>query len=176
MRCACFSLLNSGDWLVSVESQTHGIHFDGMMTFGPDSTAQRKPSRLDTSIAFSRPSSESRNVSSSSISRVGQRSGFDRSHWSAPFDHEARLCVAMISIGIAGYCQNVDLQLLTPPLDGNSSGSHPTSHDIARAPRVAFPWPDRTTGRWTSLDDSARHGNAQHIRSGLAARSAHQRE
>ena len=70
MRCACFSLVNSGDWLASVESQTHGIYFDGMMTFGPDSTAQRKPSRLDTSIAFSRPSSESRNVSSSSISRL----------------------------------------------------------------------------------------------------------
>src|ERR1039458_7029696 len=100
----------------------------------------------------------------------------DRSHWSAPFDHEARLCVAMLSIGIPGHCQNVDLKLLTPPLDGSSSGSHPTSHDIARAPRVAFPWPDRPTGRWTSLDDSARHGNAQHIRSGPAARSAHQRE
>src|SRR6267143_87238 len=47
---------------------THRIHSDGMMTFGPDSTAQRKPSRPDTSIAFSRPSSESRNASSSSIS------------------------------------------------------------------------------------------------------------
>src|SRR5712672_3168704 len=45
MRCACFSLVNFGDCLPSVESQTHRIHSDGMMTFGPDSTAQRKPSR-----------------------------------------------------------------------------------------------------------------------------------
>src|SRR5258708_4551301 len=42
MRCACFALVNSGDCLPSVESQTHRIHSDGMMTFGPDSTAQRK--------------------------------------------------------------------------------------------------------------------------------------
>src|ERR1035437_4329934 len=68
MRCACFWLVNSGDCLPSAESQTHRIHSDGMMTFGPNSTAQRKPSTPDTSIAFSRPSSESRNASSSSIS------------------------------------------------------------------------------------------------------------
>src|SRR5260370_42357385 len=48
MRCACFSLVNSGDCLPSAESQTHRIHSDGMMTFGPDSTAQRKPSTPDT--------------------------------------------------------------------------------------------------------------------------------
>ncbi len=68
MRCACFSLVNFGDCLPSLLSQTHRIHSDGMMTFGPESAAQRKPSRLDTSIAFSRSSSESRNASSSSIS------------------------------------------------------------------------------------------------------------
>src|SRR5450759_2775224 len=67
MRCACFSLVNSGDCLPSAESQTHRIHSDGMMTFGLDSPAQRQPSTPVTSIAFSRPSSESRNASSSSI-------------------------------------------------------------------------------------------------------------
>ena len=51
-------------------SQTHRIHSEGMMTFGPESAAQRKPSKVDTSIAFSRPSSASRNTSSSSISRL----------------------------------------------------------------------------------------------------------
>src|SRR5258706_8993448 len=30
---------------------------------------------------------------------IDQRPGFDRSHWSAPFDHEAWLCGLMRSIG-----------------------------------------------------------------------------
>src|SRR6267142_44639 len=72
VRCPCYSLVNSGNCLTSAESQTHRIHSDGMMKFGPDSTAQRKPSRPDTSIAFSRPSSESRNASSSSISEQSE--------------------------------------------------------------------------------------------------------
>jgi hypothetical protein len=70
MRCACFSLANSGACLPSSLSQTHRIHSEGVITFGPESTAQRKPSRVDTSIAFSRPPSESRNASSFSISRL----------------------------------------------------------------------------------------------------------
>src|SRR4029077_3786761 len=70
MRCACFSLANSGACSPSSISQTHRNHSEGMMSFGPESTAQRKPSRVDTSIAFSRPPSESRNASSFSISRL----------------------------------------------------------------------------------------------------------
>jgi hypothetical protein len=62
MRFACFSLANSGDCSPSFWSQTHRIHSEGMMTFGPESTAQMKPSKVETSIALSRPSSASRNA------------------------------------------------------------------------------------------------------------------
>src|ERR1017187_8240291 len=54
---------------------------------------------------------------------------------------------------------------LTQPLDGNNARDNPTSRDIAQAPHDAFACPDGTTRRWTSLDDSARHGNARRIRS-----------
>ena len=64
------------------------------------STAQRKPSRVDTSIAFSRPPSESRNASSFSISRLV--SGRD-------------------SIGLMGMSHFIakPCRLITPPLEGN---------------------------------------------------------
>jgi hypothetical protein len=42
---------------------------------------------------------------------------------------------------------------ITPLLDGNSAGAHPVSRDIAQAARDESLLSDRTTERWTSLDD-----------------------
>src|SRR5450759_4489479 len=68
MHFACFSLANCGACSPSFWSQTHRIHSEGTMTFGPESTAQMKPSKVETSIAFWSSSSESRNPLISSIS------------------------------------------------------------------------------------------------------------
>src|SRR5450759_4988325 len=106
MHFACFSLANCGACSPSFWSQTHRIHSEGTMTFGPESTAQMKPSKVGTSIAFSSSSSESRNPLSSSISR--SVSGPD---W----------------IGLIGKSHFIakPYRLFTLPLDGNSVGAHP---------------------------------------------------
>src|ERR1035441_8194931 len=118
MRCACFSLANSGACAPSSLSQTYRIHSEGMMTFGPESAAQRKPSKVDTSIAFSRPSSASRNTSSSSISRLV--SGPDL-------------------IGFIGQSHFITTtcRLITQPLYGNNARAHPATENTALAAAAA---------------------------------------
>src|SRR5258706_10153618 len=105
-----------------------------MMTFGPDSTAQRKPSTPDTSIAFSRPPSESRNPSSSSISWLV--SGPIRSQSPALSSNEK--LSADPAIAQCSKCWSEALPATKPPLDGNNLGAHPASRYIAQAPQDAF--------------------------------------
>src|ERR1017187_904149 len=112
MHCAWFSLANSGDCSPSSMSQIHRSHSDGITTFVPQTTAQKKPSRVDTSIAFSRLSSARRNASSSLISRLV--SGPDL-------------------IGLIGQSHLITTTCgqITRLLDGNSAGAHPASRGIA---------------------------------------------
>src|SRR5450759_4392613 len=141
MRCGCFSLANSGDCSPSSMSQIHRIHSDGITTFGPETTAQRKPSRVDTSIAFSRLSSARRNASSSLISRLV--SGPDL-------------------IGPIGqfHLITTTCRQITRLLDGNSADARPVSRGIAWFARDECPHPGETARHYLSPDDFAQHGNA----------------
>src|SRR5450830_2134362 len=141
MHFACFSLANCGACSPSFWSQTHRIHSEGTMTFGPESTAQMKPSKVETSIAFSSSSSESRNPLSSSISR--SVSGPD---W----------------IGLIGKSRFIakPCRLFTLPLDGNSVGAHPVFGDIARPARDECPHPEGQVGLAPSPVDLPHRGIA----------------
>ena len=62
----------------------------------------------------------------------------------------------------------------TLPLGGDDSGARPFAHGIEPVCRGECSHPKGTAGRCPSPDNSARHGNAGHIRSGLVAASVHQ--
>jgi len=64
---------------------------------------------------------------------------------------------------------------LTLPPDDNNAGARPVVRSIEPGRRGGCWYPAGTAGHCPSLGDSARHGNARRIRSGLAATSARMR-
>src|SRR3954467_14381179 len=57
------------------------------------------------------------------------------------------------------------------PPDGNNARVRPVARGIEQTCRGGCSYPEGTAGRCPSPDDSARHGNVRHTRSGLAAGS-----
>src|SRR5262245_23301555 len=76
------------------------------------------------------------------------------------------LCVFVIPLA----CVRSRL-LLTPPPDDNNATLRPTARGIQPAHRGRCPRREGIAGHCPSLGDSARHGNARHIRSALATTS-----
>src|SRR3974390_3477594 len=64
--------------------------------------------------------------------------------------------------------------VMLPP-DDNNAGARPVVRSIEPGRRGGCWYPAGTAGHCPSLGDSARHGNARRIRSGLAATSARMR-
>src|ERR1035437_6275278 len=140
MRCAWFSLANSGDCSPSSMSQIHRIHSDANDFRSRNHRAEEAVEGGHIHCILEAVVGKKKCVEFLDLP-IAQRSGFNRSH------RQSHL--------ITTTCRKI-----TRLLDGNSAGARPASRGIAWFARDEFPHPGETARHYLSPDDFVQHGNA----------------